>query len=214
MKKLYILQIVFVLVFNCVGEKKASDDTLASALLLVLPASAGSTNASTSSSGSVETTLTSGVYTTVANASSTSEWVYVSLKEGGKKADSSTQWDIRFKRFVVSTNSGTSGAGSGGSCDTTKTNLSDASINVSSCTIVVDSIQSQTGDGGFGNASDSASPSMFSWYNYDGNTHLLSTKRLVYLVRGSEGTNYLLQILDYYSSAGTSGYMKFNWKTL
>lgn len=214
MKKLVIVPICILFAINCVGEKKASEDALASALLLVAPVSTGSANTTTLSSGSVETTQTSGIHTTIVNASSTAEWVYVSLKESGKKTSSTSQWDLRFKRFVIGTNSGTSGTGSGGSCDTSKTNLSDANINAATCSLVIDSVQSQTGDGGFGNANDSASPSMFSWYNYDGSTHLLTSKGLVYLIMGSEGSLYRLQMLDYYSSAGTAGYMKFNWKSL
>jgi hypothetical protein len=212
--KFSILIICSCVLTVCSPTGKASDDAVASALILLDPNVRGTSNTATTSAGTVETSVSNGVYATVANASSSSEWVYVSLKEGGKKAGSSSQWDLRFKRFVIGTNSGTSGSGNGGSCDTTKTDLSDASITSSICTIAVDSTQSQTSDGGFGSANDSASPSMFVWYNYDGTTHLLKTKNLVYLIRGSEGTYYRLQMLDYYSSAGTSGYMKFSWKSL
>ena len=212
MKFIFFLSIIILCGLNCIGEKKASEDTLASTILLILPAFSDSANSVTSSSGAVDTTQSSGIYTTVANASSTSEWVYVSLKESGKKATASSQWDIRFKRYVIGTNSGTSGSGSGGSCDTTKTNLLDHSINTSTCPLVSDSSQSQSGEGGFGTANESASPSMIFWYSYDGISHLLRTKNLVYLVRGNDGAIYSLQMLDYYSSAGTSGYMKFTWK--
>ncbi|GBF51028.1 hypothetical protein LPTSP4_25590 [Leptospira ryugenii] len=197
-------------IIHCADSKKSSGAD--AALLLLQPSVSSSSNAS--GGISVETTYDGNFFTTTANASSSSEWVYVSLKSGGKKASSDIQWDIRFKRFVIGTNSGTSGTGSGGSCSTNSTEIGSTSINQSSCTLVSDSQQTQTGDGGFGNASESASPSLFTWYNYDSNTHILSSKRLVYVLRGSDGTFYKLQMLDYYSSAGTSGYMKFIWKGL
>ncbi|MDZ4728201.1 MAG: HmuY family protein [Leptospira sp.] len=216
MKFIIKKSILFILLFffyQCEEGKQKNSDMGASALLLLQPAST-QTNSTTSSTQDVETKAEGSLYSTTVNASSTSAWMYVSLKEGGKKASSDIQWDIRFKRFVIGTNSGTSGSGNGGSCDTTKSSVTDASINASTCTLVIDSVQSQTGEGGFGSASESASPSMFTWYSYDGTSHLLSSKRLVYIVRGSDGTLYRLQMLDYYSSAGTSGYMKFYWKGL
>ncbi|WP_411821257.1 HmuY family protein [Leptospira sp. 'Mane'] len=200
MKFLNLLLIVFFgsLLINCPKEKAADDGSAAALLLLV----------SDSSKSIPGITI---------NATSTSEWAHVNLKSADPSVvvTNADAWDIRFKRFVIATNSGTSGSKTAGSCETATDNYDDPTISSSSCTIAVDSLQSQTGDGGFGSANENASPSMFLWYAYDGNTHILSSKKKVYLVRGSDGTSYFkFQMLDYYSSAGTSGYTKFRFQKL
>ncbi|PRP94840.1 HmuY family protein [Enhygromyxa salina] len=52
------------------------------------------------------------------------------------------------------------------------------------------------------------------WYDYDFMTHVLTPKDRVYLVRSSEGAVFKLQFVDYYSSAGTSGFVSFDWAAL
>ena len=49
------------------------------------------------------------------------------------------------------------------------------------------------------------------WYNYDGQTHTLSPKNQVYVVRAE--VDYKLRFLDYYSD-GESGFVSFEWAPL
>ncbi|TGN13726.1 HmuY family protein [Leptospira ilyithenensis] len=200
MKFLKLIPIVLFGLFaiNCPKEKTTDDGSAAALLLLV----------------SDSTKVIPGI---TINATSSSEWAHVNLKSADPSVTvtNSDAWDVRFKRFVIATNSGTSGSKNGGSCELATSDYDDTTISSSSCTIVVDSLQSQTGDGGFGSANENASPSMFLWYSYDGTTHILSSKKKVYLIRGSDGTSYFkFQMLDYYSLAGTSGYPKFRFQKL
>ncbi|XDD51010.1 HmuY family protein [Leptospira sp. WS92.C1] len=153
-------------------------------------------------------------FITTVKATSSFAWVYVDLGSGGIKSSENEAWDLRWKRFVGGTNGGTSGTGTGGSCKTNSTNWADT-FTFASCMIENDALQSQTGDGGFGSANESASPSIWGWYNYDANLHQLSSKNEIYLIRSFDSADfYVIQMLDYYSAAGTSGYPKFRWKKL
>jgi hypothetical protein len=151
---------------------------------------------------------------TEVNATSTKSWVCVSLTAGGLEVNQSEAWDLRFRRFVIGTNSGTSGSGNGGACDTGNTNF--ASVNAGSiagCVFQVDTNQSQSGGGGFGDFNDSASPVLFNWYNY-ANT-VLTSKGDVYIIKSQSGTKHFkIQISDYYKDGAVSGYPRFIWEAL
>ncbi len=212
MKSSYLFPLYLLIIFFqfCAVEKSKSSESNAALILLLtdpkkVKSSTGEDLVTTTSSG--------GIFTSIVNATSPSEWTYVDLKSGGIASTSTGNWDLRLKRFVIGTNSGSSGSGSGGSCFTGSTNFLSSFTN-SSCTPTLDTVQSQSTGSGFGNSSDSASTSMFSWYNYDGTTHILSSKQEVYLIRGRDGSFYKLQILDFYSSAGTSGYLILKWAPL
>jgi len=156
-----------------------------------------------------------GVFLTTVNATSTRNWVFVNLNGSGIQVLEADSWDLRFRRFLIGTNSGTSGSGSGAACKTGLTNFNAVTI-VTTCStsFQVDSIQSQTGGGGgAGDVNDSANPEMFEWYSY--NNTILTAKSEVYIVRGKDGTKkYKVQMTDYYSMAGTSGYPTFRWAKL
>ncbi|TGL25663.1 heme-binding protein HmuY [Leptospira bourretii] len=208
-----------IFLINCSMKPKAEDD---SAALLFLLTGGNSNNSSCSiPANAVNTT---GSYSTIVNASSACAWVYVSLKSEGVLVDSSAQWDLAFKRYNIETNSGTSGSGSGGACDSGSTNFS-ATFNGSECTAVVDVKLSSAGGGPVSASSESINPVMAApldltpmpagygtWYTYADT--ILTAKSKVYIVTGSEGSKYAIQMLDYYSVAGTSGYPKFRWKKL
>ncbi|TGL49425.1 heme-binding protein HmuY [Leptospira wolffii] len=199
---------------QCGGPDSGGDDALA-----LLAASTESVGGCEAFSGEV-TTTGSGTKTTEVNASSSSCWTYVDLKAGGVKTTVDGTWDMRFKRFVIGTNSGTSGSGSAGSCDSGRNTAGLSSVVVTDCTIAIDSPQSQTGGGGFGGATESASPALFEWYIYgasgDPNDHSLTPKDKSYLIKGSDGTSYFaLTMTGYYASVGgTSGYPKFQWRAV
>ncbi|TGL35129.1 heme-binding protein HmuY [Leptospira koniambonensis] len=165
-----------------------------------------------------ETTTTgSGTFTTQVNATASGCWAYINLKAGGVETTKSGNWDLRFKRFIIGTNSGSSGSGNGGSCGfgdgDPATDIND--VTVGGCTIAVDSVLSQTGGGGFGTATESASPSLWTWYNYNGTTHVLTAYSIGYLIQGSDGvSNFAIEVTDYYDNANTSGFPTIKWKEL
>ncbi|TGK44585.1 HmuY family protein [Leptospira andrefontaineae] len=159
------------------------------------------------------TTTGSGTFTTRVNATASNCWAYIDLKAGGVETTQSGTWDLKFKRFVIGTNSGTSGSGNGGSCfNAGDTNL--AAVTGGDCTPEVDDLMSQTGGGGFGTATEDASPALWDWYDYNGTTHILSPKSRGYLIQGSDGSFFGLEVTDYYDNAGTSGFPTFTWKNL
>lgn len=214
--------ILFIVSFlaNCSLKPEKEEDSSAILMFLAggvesgIPCTAVPTNA-------VNTT---GTYTTVVNATSSCNWVYISLKSNGVKVESTAQWDIAFKRFNIQTNSGTSGSASGGACKSGSTNYASA-FTGAECTPVVDVQLSSAGGGPVTSSSESINPVMSApldltpmpagygaWYTYS-NT-ILTAKTDVYIITGSDGSKYAIQMLDYYSAAGTSGTPKFQWKKL
>ncbi|TGL23086.1 heme-binding protein HmuY [Leptospira levettii] len=214
-----ILLIISSFQIQCSMKPKTEDNS--QALLLLLNESSTSSNCSSVPTNAV---VTSGSFTTSANASSNCNWVYVSLKRNGVLSDVNSQWDLAFKRYNVATNSGTSGSGSGGACDSGQTNFSNA-FNGSECTAVVDLKLSSSGGGPVSASSESINPTMAApldlspmpsgygtWYSYSNG--ILTARTKVFIVTGSDGAKYAVQFLDYYNAAGTSGFPKFQWKKL
>ncbi|TGJ98857.1 heme-binding protein HmuY [Leptospira langatensis] len=211
MKSIYsiIIIIIGVSLTFCGGPNNGGDDALS-----LLAASSEPVDPCLGYTGSSNTTGSS-TRSTEVNASSESCWVYVDLKAGGGIVGKSGSWDMKFKRFVIGTNSGTSGSGSGGSCfNASNASLDD--VNSSGCTLELDKEMTQTGGGGFGNADENASPSFWDWYDYDSVTHILTPKTRYYLVRASDGSTYFaVKMTGYYATVGgTSGYPQLQWKTV
>lgn len=203
----------------CGGPDNGGDEGLA--LLAAATESVGGCEVFTG-----EVTTTGGTTkTTEVNASAYECWTYVDLKSGGAKTTVDGDWDLKFKRFVIGTNSGTSGSGSAGSCDSGKTAsnfgtvaITDGDCNVDAPTggMTVDEAQTASGGGGFGSANESASPVLFEWYDYGQLDHTLNPKDKSYVIRASNGTSYFaFKMVGYYSTvSGTSGYPRFDWKPL
>ena len=208
--------IIFFTLLNLIkcNSNKQKQDNLA--LFLILSDSFTGSNPNTEFDKLITTTQeSSGVYLTVVNATSTKSWTLVDLKAQAKY--SATNWDLRFKRFVIGTNSGSSGNLLAAACDSGLTVFQAVTENTSCKTgtnFEVDIPMSQTGGGsGAGDVNESASPVLFNWYNYS-NT-ILTAKTNVYLIRGSDGNSlFKLQMTDYYSKSGTSGYPSFRWSKL
>lgn len=180
-------------------------DTEAEELLSLLTPSATTEAATCTLSGNVLTV----------RATDSSAFSRCALASGTLIASNDVStWDLRFQRFKIATNSGTSGSGSGGACKTGSTNFS-AITSVSALAggsqpdcphFAVDSTQTTTAGGGSG-VSYSGASVLVDWYDYNETTHVLSAKSDVYIIRSGNGTKYYkIQMLDYYSSAGVAGY--------
>ncbi|PJZ43848.1 HmuY family protein [Leptospira brenneri] len=200
-----VLFVLFSVSFVNCTPKSSSDDGSSAALLLLTDAVAATEG-------------------TTINATSTTTWVHVNLKANAAIVGGADRWDLRFKRYNIATNSGTSGSGSGGACDTGSTNYF-AEYSGSECTKVVDVQLSSSGGGPISGSTESINPVIAApldltpmpagygtWYSYS-NT-ILTAKPNVYIITGEDGAKYVLQMLDYYSSAGTSGNPRFRWRKL
>lgn len=167
------------------------------------------------------TTSAGGVLTTIAKATSTKEWTHCNM-DLGITTTATGNWDLRFRRYQVGTNSGASGSGNGGACRTGFTDLNAvtslgqfSSPTAGECpNFAADTIQTSQ-DGESSSSTFPGSSVMFDWYSYNGSSHVLESKGIVYLIRQQNGTDIIaIQFTDYYSDAGTSGYPTFRWKRL
>lgn len=214
--KNYIYITILGLLIACTTNTKPADDDLKAALVLLDEDIFGSVKIDPNSfdAKTVVTKQDGASFITEVNASSTRRRIYVDLNQDGIAAPESGNWDLHFKRFVIGTNSGTSGSGSGGSCSTGSVNFA-AITNATTCINQIDSIQTQNGEG-FGDVNDSASPPMFLWYDYDIDNHSITAKNTVYIIQSYNGYNrFKIQMLDYYSqSGGAPGYPRFRWAKL
>lgn len=208
----YFFLVIGLLFFVSCEAKKPNDSSAAALLILEGGFGLGGDTALNKVTTKEESP---GVFLTTVNATSTRTWVFVNLNANGIQVLEADSWDLRFRRFLIGTNSGTSGSGSGAACKTGITNFT-AVTNATACStsFQVDSMQSQTGGGGgAGDVNDSANPELFEWYTY--NNTILTAKSEVYIVRGKDGVKkFKLQMRDYYSTAGTSGYPTFRWAKL
>ncbi|HOP06397.1 MAG TPA: HmuY family protein [candidate division Zixibacteria bacterium] len=117
----------------------------------------------------------------------------------------STDWDIAFHSYDLMQNSGPNGPGD---C---------------AAFLAWGELDDPTDIEGFMSQPSSApmfpdipSSALTDWYNYDGNTHRLTSKGHVYLVK-TAGAVYKIEILSYYTNvSGTpvSGHYTFQWEQL
>lgn len=218
MKTKFLQIILFCFVIISCSQKENKEDPSLVLLLLNLESSQITSNNSNKDCDIFENSIQQkGQQEYMVNATSTRCWVLISLSPSITQMNpGSINWDLRMRRFAIQTNSGTSGNGQGGACNTGFTNFSlVSSSNKGDCTndenFKIDELKSQDG-GGFGDFNDSVNPILFSWYTY--NTAVLTAKDDVYIVRGFNGFEYKIQMTNYYSDAGTSGYPRFRYEPL
>jgi len=139
----------------------------------------------------------------VIDASVHGEWVYVDIV--GKKVitnlppepNKSKKWDLAFSRTKIQTNSGTSAEGMGGAAEAIESDW-DAIKTSPTVGFSMDSMLPAAGPPGSGEFSGNAVLS--NWYDYDGETHIVTSKGTNYLVRAADGQGYAkLKILTYES---------------
>ena len=151
------------------------------------------------------TRATDGTYVTVVDATSTSAWTYGDFETGAAVTDESS-WDLRFQRFHISTNGGVSGDGG-----VEVALVSDLAFE----DVVVPPVTGWTADLPDGDDTNADPDYAFEqgdgWYDYDANTHVLTPKRVVWVVRTNGGTTLKLRIERYYDEAGTAGWFTLRW---
>jgi hypothetical protein len=136
----------------------------------------------------------------VVDATDTQAWVYVDV-EGGvvtvSDPTTSDDWDLAFSRTKIRTNSGTSGLALGGSRLAPDGATFEATSAASTIGYTRDAMLPIPGPPGSGEYSGNAV--LNAWYDYNPSTHVVTSKRLVYLIRTATGDYAKLQVTDYAS---------------
>jgi hypothetical protein len=155
-----------------------------------------------------------GSHTVRVNATDPEVWVYVSLAQLRlmelEDPGESVEWDLAFQRFHYALNGGVSGSGEGELSLVEGAFLFDVNLAPEdgwSTDQPDDADENSIPEYAFETAGEG-------WYEYDGSGHILTPKRRVYVVRGGDGDLFAIQILSYYSEAGSSGWPRFTVKPL
>lgn len=136
--------------------------------------------------------------TTVIDASDGAAWVYISFRAGAAvtvdtpEADDS--WDLAVSRTRMRTNSGTSGAGTGGALDTGEADLA-AVTAAPAAGYAADELVPIPGPPGSGE--ESGNPTLATWFDYDSTTHVVSPRATSFIVRTADGGYVKLAVTDY-----------------
>ncbi|WP_224361463.1 HmuY family protein [Hyalangium versicolor] len=137
------------------------------------------------------------------DASDSNAWVYLQVDHGVVQVatpESSKDWDVAVRRTQFRTNGGSSGPGLGGARIAEQTDFT-AVQHAPTVGYVADTEQPIQGPPNSGTASLNAV--LGDWYDYDVNTHVVSPKARVFLVRTASGDYARLQITSYSSGKYT-----------
>lgn len=161
----------------------------------------------------VTETIGEGTYRTTVDARNDDAWVYFAFASGQQVLPDdplrSDEWDLGFRRSFIIANGGESGPGSVAVlplAGTTFDGLSSAPLEG----YEQDRPDSLDDDP----VADSAFLSGDGWYAYDAESHTLTARDVVYVVRTGAGAHYKLRLLGYYGAAGTSALPSFDWARL
>lgn len=150
-----------------------------------------------------------GVFLTAIDASSETDWVYLSLADGSQVEPddpmTDPSWDVAFLRFHIKLNGGVSGSAEVGAARLEAVEFDDVTQ------APADGFEFDAPDGD----DDNEDPDyvLRQWYGYNVMTHVLTPEPVVYVVRTAD-RHYKLQIDSYYDEAGSSGHPSFRWGAL
>jgi hypothetical protein len=148
-----------------------------------------------------------GSFTSVVNATDAALWVGLDL-DTGKQVDAAqdTLWDLAFQRYTVKSRGGVSGTGGVQVAVVTGTTF--AALTQAPATGYL--TDAPDGDD-VGDAPDTVFNVGDGWYIYDIKFHTLTPRPNLYVVRSDEGTYFKVEMLSYYSDAGTPANLKLKW---
>lgn len=139
------------------------------------------------------------------DATDAEAWIHMDLDTARQLDDDDREWDVRFQRFHIAVNGGSSG---------------DAGVEVAWLPDVELGDVDQAPDSGWSTdapdgADDDEHPdyAFADWYDYEVDGHVLTPRPGVYVVRTAQA-DFAVQLLDYYNDAGTSGHPTFAWRQL
>jgi len=150
------------------------------------------------------------------DASSYENWAYFSFEKGDtvrpSDPENSLDWDLKFQRYRIGTNSGTSGPGEGGAVNVGKVDF-DSYDEAPESGYVEDTIMTFTGHEG--EYERSCNPVLLGWYEMVGMPPTFYPTDSVYVVKTADGKYAKVQFLDYYyyDAEGNrhSGYISFKY---
>ena len=141
---------------------------------------------------------------------STGNPVYVDFSAGAVTTPSdpmnSNDWDLEFTNYDVHQNNTIFGHGTAGTYEVWRAQTDPTNFNETPSAPVEPQAYFP----------DQLGSIMTNWYDYDGNTHILTSKNHVYVIRHA-GHHYKLQLMSYYKDIGgtpVSGYYTFRWLPL
>ncbi len=155
-----------------------------------------------------------GTATVTVDARSYEAWIYIDL--GGlarrEPADplTSADWDLGLQRFHYALDGGVSGGGQGALVVRDGAELADVTETPADGW-VTDQPDDDDDDGLPEYAFEVAEGG---WYGYDDQTHVLTPKPRVYVVRGGTGSLFALRIEAYYDDGGSAAWPRFTVKPL
>ena len=129
-------------------------------------------------------------------------WVHLDIDEPSF-TDADGAWSLAFQRYVIAVNGGVSG---------------DAGVEVVFVEdLAYDDVTSAPQSGwstDAPDADDDGEPERVfdTWYDYNPDNHVLTPRPGTWFVRSADGHTYALEILDYYSDAGDSGYPSLRYR--
>lgn len=121
--------------------------------------------------------------------------------------ESSKDWDLAFQRFKIKSNGGVSGAGA----------VMVAVVRGASFEALAQAPESGWVTDGPDGPDDNADPDWAfnvpseGWYVYDFQTHVLTPRAQIYVVRSTKGGYFKVEMTGYYDSAGNGGYPAFRY---
>jgi hypothetical protein len=160
-----------------------------------LDAATGTTDAPAATGRFQTTRGGDGTSTTIVDATNMTDWVHADFTLAAEVAMTEA-WDLRFQRFHIST--GTTGNQVAPIIGTTF-----AAVTTAPTTgWIADDAAAVAFDQGDG------------WYDYDGTTHVLSPKPIVWAVKLHTGAVVKMEITKYYDSVGTAAVLTLHWAPL
>lgn len=139
-----------------------------------------------------------GSATSVIDSSSMTLWTHLDI-DSFTATDEAGPWALRFQRFHISTAEGTEVA------------PVDAAFDAVTSPPATGWVHDQDTDGN--GTIEFAFDQGDGWYDYNVDTHVLTPKPLVWVVR-SPTTTLKLEFEKYYDSAGTAGFFTLTWRRM
>jgi hypothetical protein len=155
----------------------------------------------------VQTEVGGGVVHMTVDATDSVAWVYVDADSGMLELDGPADgWDLAFSRARIKLDGGVSGDAGVEVAVVEAARVEDVSV------APTDGYVTDLEDDGDDNAEPELAFDV--WFDYDSNSHVLTPKDLVFVVRTDLGDHVAIEVTGYYDDAGTSGILQFRWKEL
>ena len=130
------------------------------------------------------------------------EWVYFDLETGTIGTEDDDTWDMALRRYVMALRGGIIGTGSVSAAVLEGASFDELTV-APADGYMFDEINK---DG------EKKEPVyvLGGWFDYDSTTHVLTPAAIVYVISTDE-SYHRFEVLNYYSEAGTSGHLSFQW---